>query len=143
MTDEESTNRVDERGGELVAERSVRRLRRSRHDRVVAGVCGGLGEYLGVDPVLLRLAAVALTVSGGAGVLTYALAWMLIPETDEDDVRLLAPAVGRRAGAAIGVGLVGLSLVLLLGPQPLWVDAAVVWPLAAVALAALYLDTRR
>jgi hypothetical protein len=47
------------------------------------------------------------------------------------------------AGAAIRAGLVVLSLVLLLGPQPLWLDAAVVWPLAAVALGALYLNAKR
>jgi phage shock protein C len=142
---EEPNERMNDRGGDLagdlVAERRARRLRRSRRDRVIAGVCGGLGEYLGVDPVLLRLAAVALTVSGGVGVLTYVIAWLLIPETDADDLRVPAPAVGRRAGAAIGAGLVGLSLVLLFGPQPLWMDAAVVLPLAEVGVAVLYLGT--
>jgi phage shock protein C len=140
---EEVAMKDDERGGELVAEQSLRRLRRSHHDRVLAGVCGGLGEYLGVDPVLLRLAAVALTVSGGAGVLIYVIAWLFISESDREDPRVPAPPVSRRASAAIGVGLVVLSLVLLLGPQPLWADAAVVWVLAAVALGTLYLATRR
>jgi phage shock protein C len=48
---------------------ATRLLRRSRDDRVIAGVCGGLGRYLQVDPVLLRIALVILTVSGGLGVL--------------------------------------------------------------------------
>ncbi|HZD79229.1 MAG TPA: PspC domain-containing protein, partial [Actinomycetota bacterium] len=47
----------------------TRSLRRSRSDRVIAGVCGGIGWYLGVDPVLIRIAFVVLTVAGGSGVL--------------------------------------------------------------------------
>lgn len=75
MAEDEAVDqgRDDTRTDELLAERGPRGLRRSRRDRVVAGVCGGVGEYLGVDPVLLRLAAVALTLSGGAGVLTYVM----------------------------------------------------------------------
>jgi len=45
----------------------IRRVRRSRNDRVFGGVCGGLGRNFGVDPVLLRIAAVALALSGGLG----------------------------------------------------------------------------
>jgi phage shock protein PspC (stress-responsive transcriptional regulator) len=60
------------------------RLRRSRTDRMVAGVCGGLAESLGVDATLLRIGLVTLTVLGfGTGVLVYAAIWMLAPETDE------------------------------------------------------------
>ena len=60
------------------------RLRRSRTDRMVAGVCGGLAEDLGVDATLLRIGLVTLTVLGfGTGVLVYAAIWMLAPETDE------------------------------------------------------------
>jgi phage shock protein C len=59
------------------------RLRRSRTDRMVAGVCGGLAESLGVDVTLLRIGLVTLTVLGfGTGVLVYAAIWMLAPETD-------------------------------------------------------------
>jgi phage shock protein C len=60
------------------------RLRRSRTDRMIAGVCGGLAESLGVDAVVLRIGLVTLTVLGfGAGVIVYAAIWMLAPETDE------------------------------------------------------------
>jgi len=45
-------------------------------------VCAGLGAYFGVDPTLVRLAFVVLTVFGGAGVLLYLCAWLLIPEED-------------------------------------------------------------
>lgn len=60
--------------------RAPRRLVRARDDRVVAGVCGGLGRYLGIDPILLRLALVALVLLGGTGILAYIIAWIVIPE---------------------------------------------------------------
>lgn len=55
------------------------RLRRSGSDRMVAGVCGGLAEYSGIDVVLWRVGFVALTVFGGSGVLFYVLLWVLLP----------------------------------------------------------------
>lgn len=60
------------------------RLRRSRNDRMLGGVCGGLAESLGVDAALIRIGLVTLTVLGaGTGVIIYAAIWMLAPETDE------------------------------------------------------------
>ena len=55
-------------------------LRRSTDDRVLAGVCGGIGRYFGIDPVLIRIAFVVLTLAGGAGVLAYLIGWVAIPE---------------------------------------------------------------
>jgi phage shock protein C len=70
-----------------VAEPAARprfRLRRSRTDRMVGGVCGGLAESLGVDAAVIRIGLVTLTVLGfGAGIVLYAAIWMLAPETDE------------------------------------------------------------
>jgi phage shock protein PspC (stress-responsive transcriptional regulator) len=59
-----------------------RRLYRSRTDRMVGGVLGGLAEYLGWDPTLLRIAYVLLTVVGGfwSGVVVYVIAQIIIPE---------------------------------------------------------------
>lgn len=59
----------------------MKRLYRSRHDRVVAGLCGGLGEYLEVDPNLVRIAVVLLTLSTGIipGLITYLVAWAIVP----------------------------------------------------------------
>ena len=56
------------------------RLHKSRHDKKLAGVCGGLGEYLGVDPTLLRLAWALLAFSWGAGVLAYIVCAFVLPE---------------------------------------------------------------
>ena len=63
-----------------VSERQVARLRRSQSERVIAGVCGGLGRYFGVDPVWFRLAFIILAIGGGAGVLFYVISWIAIPE---------------------------------------------------------------
>ncbi len=58
-----------------------RRLTRSRRHRMIAGVCGGIGEYLDVDPTVVRLIWAAVTVfSLGLGVLVYLIAWIIMPE---------------------------------------------------------------
>jgi phage shock protein C len=60
------------------------RLRRSRTDRMLGGVCGGLAESLGVDAAVIRIGLVTLTVLGfGIGVVLYGAIWLLAPETDE------------------------------------------------------------
>ncbi|MGH2399801.1 MAG: PspC domain-containing protein [bacterium] len=63
-----------------------RRLLRSSSDRRIAGVCGGLAEYLGVDSTVVRLAWVVLSIYPGAiicGVLAYLVAWLIIPKAPE------------------------------------------------------------
>lgn len=57
-------------------------LRRSRNDRHIAGVAGGLARHLGIDPIIIRVAFVVLAFFGGAGVLLYVGAWLLVPEED-------------------------------------------------------------
>ena len=54
-------------------------LRRSRTDKMIGGVCGGLAEYSGVDPLLWRVGFVALALAGGSGVVVYLLLWLLMP----------------------------------------------------------------
>ena len=59
----------------------MKRLYRSRKDKVISGVCGGIAEYLEVDPVVVRLVWAILTViSMGMGILAYLVAWVIIPE---------------------------------------------------------------
>ena len=56
-------------------------LRRSRDDRVLGGVCGGLGEFFGLKPLWFRIVFVILSVPGGLpGIIPYALLWLIIPE---------------------------------------------------------------
>src|SRR5258705_1749380 len=58
-------------------------LVRSRTDRKIAGVAGGLAAYLGVDPLWIRIAFIVVSIPGGLGVLLYVLGWALIPEEGE------------------------------------------------------------
>ena len=57
-----------------------KRLFRSKKDRILGGVCGGLGYYLNIDPVLVRVVWAVLFFAAGAGFLAYILAWIIIPE---------------------------------------------------------------
>ncbi len=56
-----------------------KKLRRSSTDCMVAGVCGGVGKYFGIDPVAVRIALVLFTLCGGAGVLVYLVCWLCMP----------------------------------------------------------------
>jgi len=62
---------------------SGKTLRRSRDQRMLSGVSGGIAEYLNIDVTLVRLAMVGLTViTGGSALLGYVVAWIVIPEAD-------------------------------------------------------------
>ena len=58
----------------------VRRLYRSRGDRKIAGVCGGIASYLRIDPVIPRLVWVIFAMAAGVGVLAYLVCWWVIPQ---------------------------------------------------------------
>ena len=63
----------------------VRKLYRSSHDKMIAGICGGIGEILSVDSTLIRLAVAALALSSfGLVVILYLLGWIIIPEGAQD-----------------------------------------------------------
>jgi len=78
----------------LATTTSRRHLTRSRLDRRVAGVCGGIAEYARVDPTVVRVAAVVLAVYPGAivgGLLAYAAAWFILP-AERPAAPIVAPA---------------------------------------------------
>lgn len=54
-------------------------LYRSRTNKVLGGVCGGIGEYFNIDPVIIRLIVVAFTLMGGSGFVAYLIAYVIIP----------------------------------------------------------------
>ena len=56
------------------------KLYRSRTDRQVAGVCGGLAEHFNLDPTLIRVLFVLLAVLGGSGVILYVAMWIIVPK---------------------------------------------------------------
>jgi phage shock protein C len=58
----------------------IRKLYRSRSNRMLAGVCGGLAQYFNTDPTLVRVLFVVLAVLGGSGLLIYLVLWVVVPE---------------------------------------------------------------
>ncbi|HPT37849.1 MAG TPA: PspC domain-containing protein [Methanothrix sp.] len=58
----------------------TKKFYRSRKDRVIAGVCGGLAEYFEIDVIIVRLFALILVLSVGAGFIAYIIAWLAVPE---------------------------------------------------------------
>jgi signal transduction histidine kinase len=105
---------------------------RSRTNRVLLGVAGGLGERLGVDPVLVRVAFAVLALAGGAGLALYLLAWAVSVEPDGELVRE-RPARRPSARQALALGLIVLGSLLLLREVGLWFGDQIVWPIALAA----------
>ena len=58
----------------------IKRLYRSGENKILGGVCGGLGEYFESDPVLIRLLWVLFSLAYGTGILAYIIAWIIIPK---------------------------------------------------------------
>ncbi len=119
--------------------RDLARLRRSTTDRHVAGVAGGLGRHLDIDPVIIRVAFVVLTFFGGAGLLAYGALWLMVPEDDSDHATFDLDARTRNV-ALVGVGV--LAALLTLGDVwggPGWFP----WPLVAIGLIAWLLISNR
>jgi phage shock protein C len=109
-------------------------LRRSRQDRVIAGVCGGLGRYLGVDPVLLRVAFVVLAIAGGSGILIYIVALIVIPpERPGENVGEVHPGTAATGRILVGTALIALGTILLIDRFVSWFDK-VIGPLTLVGL---------
>ena len=141
----------------------MRRLYRSRNDRIIAGVCGGLGLHLGVNPLIFRILFVLLSSAGGLGVPLYLILWIIIPDAREvfqaeerslgsqvanpgsDTSRLdetplpdWATEPDRTSSAEwpvlLGVILVGLGLMILLRNLGLFSWLRILAPVAVVAL---------
>ena len=65
----------------------MKRIYRSKEDRIIAGVCGGFAEYLGIDPTIVRLVWIFFTVFGGMGILAYIFSIILIAEKDNSKTK--------------------------------------------------------
>ncbi|MGC4108864.1 MAG: PspC domain-containing protein [Nocardioides sp.] len=109
--------------------RDLGRIRRSRADRKIAGVAGGLGRHLDVDPLILRVAFVVLTFFGGVGLLLYVALWLLLPEDGKDWATIKLDRRSRTV-ALIVIGVFALVLLMSRGwwgsPGPLFFLAAIV-----------------
>ncbi|HEX4680472.1 MAG TPA: PspC domain-containing protein [Gaiellaceae bacterium] len=94
----------------------VKRLERTKSPRMIAGVCGGLGRYFGLSPAVFRLGLVVLTLLGGAGILVYLAAVLVIPEegADQSFAERVLSERRDRPWPLIGLGLVGVAIAVLL-----------------------------
>ncbi len=141
----------------------TKRLSRSQSDNMVGGVCGGLGKYFAIDPTLVRLIFVLLTVAGGSGVLIYFILWIVMPREDmpETQNNMTSQEFSRRANQMgqemqqmvqqpnsravkfIGIALVVLGLVYLVQnlhiPWLAWFNDQLLWPVLIIAVGALLL----
>jgi signal transduction histidine kinase/phage shock protein PspC (stress-responsive transcriptional regulator) len=109
---------------------------------VLAGVAGGIGERLGVDPVVVRLAFVVLAFAGGFGVLLYLFGWLIGPEAPEGTEPRPAPGTETGVRQIVSVALVVAGGLLLLRTGGLWFGDAVVWPVALAAFGSAIIWTR-
>ena len=120
------------------------RLYRSSSNKVIAGVCGGLGEYFDIDPTLLRLIAVVAAVAGfGTPILAYLLGWIIIPQRfpgdPESEPMAESQPPHRVSDSKLrtylpGLILVGLGALFLMREYFYWFSFGDLWPIALVAI---------
>ncbi len=122
--------------------RTRTRVTRPREGRVLGGVCAGVGRAYGIDPIVLRILAVALMFAGASGLVLYVVAWLALPEEGADQSMARAAIHDRRYDPAemLAVGAVLLGVVLLVRETGIWFGDAVVWPvlLSGVGLAVIW-----
>lgn len=116
---------------------SPQRVVRATEGKYIAGVSAGLGHHFGLDPVLIRIAFVVLTLFGGSGVVLYGLLWLLLPTQDKKAVIRADTSTSRRAGAIVLILIAVVALpftgpgILVAGPALLAV--AVIGALVVLA----------
>lgn len=126
--------------------RDLNRLRRPKDDRMIAGVAAGVARQLDIDPTIVRVILGALVIFGGAGILLYTIAWLTIPDEDQEnsaasDLLRRDPQVVMFVGLILAAAVAGMTMMGTLvwsSPNP--------WPIMVVAVLAalgLVLFTRR
>ena len=140
----DSPKKAKKQEAEVPAER---RLYRSRKNRVFKGVAGGIGEYFGIDPVLVRLAFLLTFAMGGVGVIAYILAWVLLPKRPKGQA---VPPTPRTSGLevlhnrSLGVWiLVAIGAGLILDQLNLNIAGDRLWPLLLIGGGLIVLMRRR
>ena len=124
---------------------SVKELHRSRDDRILAGVAGGLGRYFDLSPTFFRIAFVILTLVGGAGILIYVAAALVIPDEGRTD-SIVSEALRRhrdRPWLLAGVALVGLAVVSIVAQADFWPNSGFAWVLLLLGGLAIVIAQRR
>jgi phage shock protein PspC (stress-responsive transcriptional regulator) len=124
----------------------VKRLERSRSDKMLAGVSGGLGTYFDIAPAVFRLGFVVLTLLGGAGILVYLAAVIVLPK-EGDDTSLAEDILRKRRdhpARLVALGLIAVAILSLLARADTWPSAGAAWFLVFMAgLVLLWTSTRR
>jgi len=139
-----------------------KKLYRSRSDRLIGGVCAGMGRYFAVDPVLVRLSFVVLALVNGLGVLVYLILWAMMPDESSpalsgeellranlNDMRAQAQRLIRslrgtsQSTVIIGLILMVLGLLFLLDNFIPWITPAMLWPMLLIAVGVYILLNRR
>jgi phage shock protein C len=91
------------------------RLYRSQSNKVIAGVCGGIGEYANIDPTIVRLVWIFLTFFGGSGILIYIFAYFIIPEKPAESGSVDSTArTDITPSRILGITFVGVGAIILL-----------------------------
>lgn len=126
------------------------RLMRSETDRMIGGVCGGLAAYLGVDPVLVRLAFVILLLASGVGLAIYVILWIVMPTPSrvQPEIRIMDEAASDPAtyktrfspAATVGVLLILFGAFFMLSQVTNIPDF--IWPLLLIGAGVYYLVRR-
>lgn len=125
----------------------MNKLYRSRVDSMVAGVAGGLGQYLGVDSTFVRLVFVLLCFADGFGFLVYLVMAVVVPRIPDGQEENMEPPIPLAdnpvALKAAGGGLILLGLVALIDNLNIhwlrWLDFGVVWPVLLIAAGGIML----
>src|SRR6056297_1234112 len=107
-------------GGTQSAGDALRRIRRRPDDKVIGGVAAAIARALDIDPVIIRIAFVALAVCGGSGIVLYAAAWALIPEWPEERSWLARTLEGRNGTAAVVLTVLGALILVPVALRALW-----------------------
>lgn len=119
-----------------------KRLYRSRTDKVIGGVCGGLGEYFNVDPTFIRIIAVLLVFAKGVGFLAYLIAWIIIPREPvaeggeavqpSDEKSPDKPSYSSWNKYVPGAILIIIGLFFIMEQQYWWWDIERFWPVLLI-----------
>ncbi|MHB1133558.1 MAG: PspC domain-containing protein [Chloroflexota bacterium] len=127
------------------------RLYRSRRERMVAGVAGGVAQYFGIDPVLVRLGFVLGTLWGGIGLPLYIIMAIVVPERPrgEQEADIVTSVSTERAREVAGLVLAGLGAIMLIGNlgwgNAFWgvFNGHNLWPLVLIGLGVALLARQR
>lgn len=110
----------------------MKRLERSRQSTVIGGVCGGLGEYFNIDPVIFRIIFVILALAKGVGLLAYVICWIAIPQRPEGVEADTSPPKSEFTKFLPGIVLIAIGLFFLFDDVFYWFSFSDLWPLILI-----------